>query len=178
MEVVLIALASIAFAIQKSLREEREMPGWLFYGIWGTYMSRFENVDLPDSWLVRRDQQLERNELPLTLIPQSAIDVDAGLFADAVLGGGGEFLYIPTDGELGWLDFVRRRYAIANALEDMLVEYEGPNGESIQVLFLDTFEAGLALGDDGVDRAPMLSEDTLLQRILFFIGPIEREDDD
>lgn len=177
MEVVLIALASIAFAVQKSLREEREMPGWLFYGIWDTYMSRFEDVDLPDSWRVRWDQQLERNELPLTLIPQSAIDVDAYRFADVVLGGA-EVLYIPTDGELAWLDFVRRRYAIADALEDMLVEYEGPNGESIQALFLDTLEAGLALGDDGVDRAPMLSEDTLLQRILFFVGPIEREDDD
>lgn len=184
MEVILVAVASILAGIaQQVAQEHRRMQRWVFFEIWNEYMSRFENVELPDSWRIRWDRQMENNELPLTLVPQDPDAVEAEVVAD--ITGLGDFLYIPTDGELEWLWFVRGNYEIADVLENMLVELENPDpssDEQVQVMFVDPMEISMALAREGFDRAPMLSEDTMLQKIIWVIGPdpdyVEDEEED
>jgi len=68
--------------------------------------------------------------------------------------------YRLTDEELGWLDFVRGRYCIADHLDE--------NIES-GVYTVDTIGLGEAMEDDGMfPKIVMLSEDSVLHRIAFF----------
>jgi len=68
--------------------------------------------------------------------------------------------YRLTDGELGWLDFVRGRYCIADHLDQ--------NIES-GVYTVDTMGLGQAMMDDDMfPKIVMLSEDSVLHRIAFF----------
>ena len=75
------------------------------------------------------------------------------------------FKYRLTEGEQGWADFIGDRYVIA--------EYIANNTDEDGVVTLDVCEISDALTADGVDRAPCLSEDTQLQRLIWFIGPLE-----
>jgi len=77
------------------------------------------------------------------------------------------FKYQLTEGEQGWLDWIGNRYAIA--------EYIADNIDESGVATLEVMEISDALTGDGVDRAPCLSEDTQLQRLIWFIGPLEDE---
>ena len=75
------------------------------------------------------------------------------------------FKYRLTEGEQGWVDFIGNRYAIA--------EYIADNTDDEGVVTLDVSEISDALTADGMDRAPCLSEDTQLQRLIWFIGRAE-----
>lgn len=68
--------------------------------------------------------------------------------------------YKLTESELGWLDFVSGRYAIASHICDNMV-----NG----VYTMDSLSLGSSLDDDGMfPKAVCLSDDTALQAILFY----------
>lgn len=68
--------------------------------------------------------------------------------------------YKLTESELGWLDFVSGRYAIASHICDNMV-----NG----VYTMDSLALGSSLDDDGMfPKAVCLSDDTALQAILFY----------
>ena len=81
----------------------------------------------------------------------------------------GRFLYQLTDGEKGWFEWIGDRYAIAKVLGDTWSE----GGDGTVTITIDTMEVSEALAADGVDRAPCLSEDTQLARLIWFIGPDE-----
>ena len=74
------------------------------------------------------------------------------------------FIYELTADEIGWLHWIGDRYSIAETIRDNL---DGNNWH------VDTMEVSKALALDSVDRAPCLSEDTQLQRLIWFIGPDE-----
>ena len=76
-----------------------------------------------------------------------------------------EFCYQLTEGEQGWVDFIGDRYAIA--------EYITDNTDDDGVVRVNVHGVGEALKADGVDHAPCLPEDTQLQRLIWFIGPLE-----
>jgi hypothetical protein len=79
-----------------------------------------------------------------------------------------EFKYRLTKDELGWLDFIGDRYAIsAYFLENTTLTLDP---ETNGIALIDILGVSAALDADGVDRAPCLSEDTQLQRLLWFIG--------
>ena len=65
--------------------------------------------------------------------------------------------YRLTDDEATWLQWTGRRYAISSHLIDTL------SGNTVTI---DSYEIARALSDDGLDRAPCLSSDTQLQRLL------------
>ena len=68
--------------------------------------------------------------------------------------------YRLTDDELGWLDFVRGRYAIADHLVDNMVD---------GVYTMDVYGLGEALDETGMfPKAVCLSDDTALQAIFFY----------
>lgn len=70
--------------------------------------------------------------------------------------------YEMTGDELQWLDFVKGRYTIADYLLDNLEE---------NTVTIDASDVSDALDADceGCGKAIMLSDDTALQRILFWI---------
>lgn len=73
--------------------------------------------------------------------------------------------YILTEGELGWLDFVRGRYSIADHVDDNLERDENDN----HVYTLDIMAMSRALDDDGMyGKAVMLDDETALQAIFFY----------
>ena len=74
------------------------------------------------------------------------------------------FIYTLTEAEKGWLDWIGARCSIADLIFDNL---DGNNWS------VDVSDVGEALAADGVDRAPYLSEDTQLARLIWFIGPSE-----
>ena len=79
--------------------------------------------------------------------------------------------YQPSKDELGWLDFVRGRYAIADALESGSEE----DDDGTVTLTIDTYEMSRALEDDGAaPKAVCLSDDTVLQAICFY-GYVETD---
>ena len=68
--------------------------------------------------------------------------------------------YRLTDGELGWVEFVRGRYAIADHLEDNMVD---------GVYTVDVYGLGEALEETGMfPKAVCLSDDTALQALFFY----------
>lgn len=77
------------------------------------------------------------------------------------------FSYQLTAGELGWLDWIGDRYAIATCIWENIAD----SG----LLTCDVHDIAIALAADGVDRAPCLSEDTQLARLIWFIGPAEAD---
>ena len=81
----------------------------------------------------------------------------------------GRFLYQLTEGEKGWLEWIGGRYAIAEVLGNTW----GEGDDGTVTITIDTREVSEALAADGVDRAPCLSEDTQLARLIWFIGPGE-----
>jgi len=64
--------------------------------------------------------------------------------------------------EMEWLEWIGERYLIA--------EYLCDNLDDTGVVTLSPWYVSEALRADGVDRAPCLSEDTQLQRLLWYFG--------
>jgi hypothetical protein len=68
--------------------------------------------------------------------------------------------YRLTDDELIWLDYVRGRYAIADHLDENMVD---------DVYTMDSIGLGEALEETGMfSKAVLLSDDTALQAIFFY----------
>ena len=78
----------------------------------------------------------------------------------------GVFQYELTLGDLEWLDWIGDRYAIAELISDNI-------DRETAVVTLDVLDVSEALSDDGVDRCPCLSEDSYLNKLVWFIGPVE-----
>ena len=80
---------------------------------------------------------------------------------------GESFKYVMTDGELGWFNFVRGRYSIANWINENL---ECIDDEETYVLtFSDPESLSQALKDDDCqNKAVCLDDDTALQRLFFW----------
>ncbi len=76
---------------------------------------------------------------------------------------GQAFTYQLTESELGWLDFVRGRYSIADWIDD--------NSEGDLLTFNCAEEMSRALDDDceGFGKAVCLSDDTALQKLFFWM---------
>lgn len=73
------------------------------------------------------------------------------------------FKYLLTEGEKEWLGFVSGRYSIADYIKERL------SGDV--VTFSDPEELTNALQDDGIDnKAVMLSDDSALQRLFFWLS--------
>ncbi len=89
--------------------------------------------------------------------------------ADVVIEG--PFVYRATRSEIEALEWLADRYAIAELLWE---SFESVQTRLIQYYIkIDPMEVQEALAADGVDRAPCLSEDTALARIIWAIGPAE-----
>lgn len=71
--------------------------------------------------------------------------------------------YQMTAAEIGWAEFIRGHYCIADYI------YE--NMDNDMVLCIDTYELSSVLDDDckGAGKAVMLSDDTALQRVFFWL---------
>ena len=78
----------------------------------------------------------------------------------------GIITYQLTDGELQWLEWIGGRYSIASLLWDSL-------DSETQAVTIDTTEINQALFDDGIDRCPCLTDDSQLNRLVWFIGPYD-----
>ena len=74
----------------------------------------------------------------------------------------GTVRYRLTDGELGWIDFVRSRYSIADYLDDNMED---------NVVTMESHELSQALDDDchGFGKGVCLSDDTALQKLFFWL---------
>ncbi len=75
--------------------------------------------------------------------------------------------YQLTTGEIGWVDFVRGRYSIADYIDQHTSLWHG-----VTVLTIDdTMEMSQALDDDcgGAGKAVCLSDDTALQKLFFWL---------
>lgn len=68
--------------------------------------------------------------------------------------------YQLTEGELGWLDFVRGRYSIADHIDENMID---------GIYTMDSIGLGEALDETGMfPKAVCLSEETTLQAIFFY----------
>jgi|6_EtaG_2_1085325.scaffolds.fasta_scaffold06700_4 hypothetical protein len=69
--------------------------------------------------------------------------------------------------ELEWLEWIGGRYSIS--------EYISDNLDDDGVVTLNSMDVSDALHEDGVDRAPCLSENTQLQRLLWYFSSINSD---
>lgn len=76
---------------------------------------------------------------------------------------GGRFDYQLTEDEQAWLAWVGCQYEIVELMEENVCKDS--------IVTLEPHEVSEALSADGIDRAPCLSEDTQLARLIWFIGP-------
>ncbi len=75
------------------------------------------------------------------------------------------FKYQLTSAEMGWLDFIKGKYAIADWISDNLDFIEGV------LTFTDPAPFSEALQEDGCYcKAVMLSDDTALQKLFFWLS--------
>ena len=74
------------------------------------------------------------------------------------------FQYELTLGDIEWLDWTGDRYAIAELISDNI-------DRGTAIVTLDVLDVSEALSADGVDRCPCLSEDSYLNKLVWFIGP-------
>lgn len=81
------------------------------------------------------------------------------------------FLYEAEEDELRALEFIGRKYEV---IDELLNSYRYDSyGDFTGQILIDPFQVGIALAAEGLDRVPMLSDDTALQRIIWAIGPLE-----
>ena len=75
--------------------------------------------------------------------------------------------YQLTKDELGWLDFVRGKYSIADYVDENISPWHGVTVLTIH----DHVEMSQALDDDcgGWGKATCLSDDTALQKLFFWL---------
>tara|TARA_R100000656_G_scaffold33013_1_gene28424 strand:- start:272 stop:586 length:315 start_codon:yes stop_codon:yes gene_type:complete len=69
--------------------------------------------------------------------------------------------------EMGWLEWIGGRYSIS--------EYISDNLDDAGVVTLSPIDVSEALRADDVDRAPCLSENTQLQRLLWYFSSIDSD---
>lgn len=105
---------------------------------------------------------------------EQILDMDITELADMATGMSGEWRYTLTDGEAGWLRWAADRYDVAHVIMGE-AEEDDPGTVTLTIDCNTADMIGEALADDGVDRAPCLSDDTALQRIVWCIGPIEAD---
>jgi len=81
------------------------------------------------------------------------------------------FKYKPTESETGWMDFVRGKYSIVDFLDNAM-------DDDGYIVFTDPEALSRALDDDcnGAGKAVMLSDDTALQKLFFWLYSEEYAD--
>jgi hypothetical protein len=79
--------------------------------------------------------------------------------------------YQPAEVELRWLWWIGDRYALTKYMTEALAVKERTSSPDVVTISLDVAEVGRLLAADGLDRAPCLSEDTQLARLIWSIGP-------
>ena len=81
---------------------------------------------------------------------------------DKACSSGMSIHYAMTPDEMGWLDFIAEKYSIWDYITNNL------NGN---ILTIDAMEISQAMDDDcgGWGKAVMLSDETALQKILFWV---------
>lgn len=80
--------------------------------------------------------------------------------------------YQLTDDELSWLRFVRGRYSIADVIDENMTAATDIDGNwQYGIVYLESDEISRALDDDcgHYGKAVCLSDDTALQKILFWL---------
>lgn len=94
------------------------------------------------------------------------------ILADAVCSSAIVFNYRLTEGELGWLGLIRGKYQIA--------DYIDAKSDHGVLTISDADEMSRALDDDckGAGKAVMLSDDTALQAIFFWLHMEQLDDDE
>lgn len=84
------------------------------------------------------------------------------------------FTYQLTQGEIGWLEFITGKYSIADYIRNNC------NGDMVLTV-RDEIDLSNAMDDDckGYGKAVMLSDDTALQKIFFYLycEGLSNEDD-
>ena len=81
------------------------------------------------------------------------------------LAEAGEVAYIPTEGELVWLDFVTNKYAIADYLHAHKTVKDG-----YVVFNIDAMGLSRAMQSDGHEyKAVCLSDETALQKLVWWL---------
>lgn len=82
---------------------------------------------------------------------------------DAFGSSGIPFKYELTDAEIGWLNHIRGKYSIADYIDERL--------EGNILTFTDPTTLTEVLEGDGIEnKAVMLSNDTALQKIFFWVS--------
>lgn len=89
------------------------------------------------------------------------LDMDVTALA-ALFEHGEAIIYESTDAEGGALRFIGHRYEIAH----YLIQATDEDG----AITIEPHEVQEALASEGLDRVPLLSEDTALARIIWVIG--------
>lgn len=115
--------------------------------------------------------------IPRYTSEQLKADEDLWLYEipEMVSSSGMTIEYVLTEGELGWLDFVKGKYTIHDYLTEniVLVEPDDPEEpDCIPVLRLNDADAlSRALDADcgGAGKAACLSDDTMLQALCFVL---------
>ena len=102
----------------------------------------------------------------MTLSPSEVLAADCAELADRV-GEACVIHYHPTADEVDALDFIGARYTVSAVLLSWMELQE----DDTYRLTIDPMAVSEALAADGVDRVPMLSEDTALARLVWLIGP-------
>tara|TARA_R110002153_G_C13252939_1_gene491771 strand:- start:358 stop:693 length:336 start_codon:yes stop_codon:yes gene_type:complete len=84
---------------------------------------------------------------------------------DTYSSSGIVFSYQLTDGEFGWMDFIKNKYGIYDLLIENIDE------KNILTFCFDSYELGQVLEDDSVHyKAVCLSEDSALQKLFFWLS--------
>ena len=76
-------------------------------------------------------------------------------------------VYTPSQDEIGAINWIGGRYVISELIEQSWDEERG-------AYVFDVEAVQRALADDGIDRVPMLAEDTNLAAVIWALGPEER----
>ena len=79
------------------------------------------------------------------------------------------FEYALTPDEIQYFQWIQGRYSVCDLLMDSMIEHD----DGTITVVVDAFGVSVALSDDGVDRLPCCSEDCMINRLVWFIGPEE-----
>lgn len=103
----------------------------------------------------------------MTLTPSLVLASDITGLSDTVTEWSGDTVeYHPTASEVRALEFASDRYDITALLIDGLEEQE----DGSYLLRFVPWDVYQALEGDGIDRVPMLSDETALQRLVWVCG--------
>jgi len=100
------------------------------------------------------------------------VDANKIFTSDEILSGGSYILddysslvgyvkYKLTDAEKAWLDEIRGKYSIADYIDS------NTDNNGIVTIYVDEMSEALDDDNEGAGKAPMLSDDTALQKIFF-----------